>query len=120
MGDLKYEPVFPVSREELVRQLESDDAKAIADALYSATRYDEDWRWVQDLCLKNLNSSEASVRWAAATSLGDLAFLRRPLDFETVVSALEIAAKDPQIADPASFSLSMVKEFLSPPNSDEL
>ncbi len=119
MSDLKYEPVFPVAREELVRQLESGDAKAIADALYSATRYDKDWRWVQDLCLKNLTSLEVSVRWAAATCLGDLAFLRRPLDFETVVSALEAAAKDSQISDPATFSLSMVKQFLRPPNLNE-
>ncbi len=119
MSDLKYEPVFPVARVELVRQLESNDPKAIADALYSATRYDDDWKWVQDICLRNLTSAAVPVRWAAATCLGDLALLRRPLDFVIVVAALESAAKDSQISDPANFSLSMVKQFLGPPNLNE-
>jgi HEAT repeat len=112
MSDLKYEPVNPVTRKELIRRLESDDPEVVASALYASTKYDEDWKWVQDQCLKRLKSSEVSVRWAAATCLGDLAFLRRPLDVDAVVSALELATRDPQIADPASFSLSMVKQFL--------
>jgi hypothetical protein len=120
MNELKYEPVFPVSRTELVRRLESNDPKAIADALYSAAKYEEDWKWVQNLCLEGLTSSEVLVRWAAATCLGDLAWFRRlPLDFDTVVSALEAATKDPQVAGPAADSLSMVREFLSLPKSNE-
>ena len=112
MSDLKYEPVHPVTRKDLIIRLESDDPEVVANALYASTKYDEDWKWVQDQCLKRLKSSEVSVRWAAATCLGDLAFLRRPLDIDVVVSALELAVQDPQIADPASFSLSMVKQFL--------
>jgi hypothetical protein len=112
MSNLKYEPVHPLTRKELISRLESDDPEVVANALYASTKYDEDWKWVQDQCLKRLKSSEVSVRWAAATCLGDLAFLRRPLDIDAVVSALELAIQDPQIADPASFSLSMVKQFL--------
>ncbi len=109
----KYEQVLPKTRSELNRLLESGNPKEIADALYSASRYDEDWKWSQDLCLRFLDSEHVHVRWAAATCLGDLAFFRRPLDVPLVVRALERAAKDPEIADPAGFSLSMVKEFLA-------
>lgn len=112
MTDLKYEPIFPATRKELEVLLKSDSPETVASALYSATMYEEDWNWVQDQCLKALTSSEVRVRWAAATCLGDLAFLRRPLNVEAVVPALEAATKDAAIAEPASFSLSMVRQFL--------
>ena len=112
MTGLKYEPVYPMAREELVKRLESKDPQAVASALYAATRFEEDWNWVQDRCLENLNSPEVTIRWAAATCLGDLAFLRRPLNVNVVIPALEAATKDPEIADPACFSLSIVKQFL--------
>lgn len=112
MTKLKYEPVHPLGKGELSRRLASDNPQTVADALYAAAKYEEDWRWVQDLCLCRLNSPEVPIRWAAATCLGDLALIRRPLDVEVVVPALEAAAKDPAISDPAGFSLSIVKQFL--------
>jgi hypothetical protein len=111
MSNLKYEPVYPLSKRELILQIESGDPQAITRALYAATKYEEDWKWVQSQCLEGLKSPEVSVRWAAATCLGDLAFMRRPLDIDSVMPALELAMKDPQIADPAGFSLSMVRQF---------
>ena len=111
MSDLKYEPVYPLTRSELIHRFESDDPEAVTKALYAATRFEDDWSWVELQCLKALKSPSVSVRWAAATCLGDMAFMRRPLDVASVVPALELAVKDPEIADPASFSLSMVKQF---------
>jgi hypothetical protein len=102
VSDLKYEPVLPATREELEVLLKSDSPETVARALYAATKYEVDWSWVQDQCLKALTSPEVSVRWAAATCLGDLAFLRRSLNVEAVVPALEAATKDATIADPAS------------------
>jgi hypothetical protein len=112
MTNLKYEPVYPLSKRELILQIESGDPEAVAKALYAAAKYEDDWSWVQKLCVEGLKRPEASVRWAAATCLGDLAFMRRPLDLDIVVPALEQAVQDPQVADPASFSLSMVRQFL--------
>lgn len=115
MGDLRYryESVTPMTRKELTVQLGSDSPQTVANALYAATRYEEDWKWVQEQCLKALTSPEIPVRWAAATCLGDLAFLRRSLDVRAVIPALVAATKDPEIADPAAFSLSMVMQFLA-------
>ncbi len=112
MSDLKYEPVLPITREELTARLESGSPQTVASALYAAARHEEDWVWVQNECLKALKSPEVPVRWAAATCLGDLAFSRCPLDVGAVIPALETATQDPTIADPAAFSLSMVKQFL--------
>lgn len=91
MADFRYKSIHPIAREELIKQLASNDPRAVANALYAATKYEEDWRWVQDLCIRNLNSPDVPVRWAAATCLGDLAFLRRPLDLDVVLPALLLA-----------------------------
>jgi hypothetical protein len=113
VSDLKYQPIHRIPKEQLMADLESSNPQAVANALYGATKYETDTAWVQDQCLRKLTSSELVIRWGAATCLGDLAFLRRPLNTELVIPALERAAEDHTIADPAKFSLSMIKEFLS-------
>jgi hypothetical protein len=114
MNDPKYEHVPRIAKAQLVTDLESDNPETVANALYSAARYEQDTNWIQDQCLMKLTSPEVAIRWAAATCLGDLAFLRRPLDAKSVILALERAKEDSAIADPADFSLAMVKEFLGP------
>lgn len=111
MSNLRYEPVHPLPKAELIRQLASGDPEVVSKALYAAAKYEEDSSWVQHECLEGLKSPYVSIRWAAATCLGDLAFMRRPLDTDLVVSALEQASQDPEIADPAGFSLNMVRQF---------
>jgi hypothetical protein len=113
MSDLKYERLEPLSRDELIDRLVSNEPSVVADAIYRAARWEKDLVWVQRLCVEGLRSPHAAVRWAAATSLGDLACWRRVLDAQFVVAALERAVKDPAIADPAAFSLSMVRQFSS-------
>lgn len=111
MNKFKYEQVQPIEREQALRDLESSDPEVVASTLYRAARSDEDTKWVENACLERLKSPELKVRWAAATCLGDLAFLRRPLDVKRVIPALEEATKDASISDPARFSLSMVRQF---------
>ncbi|HEV2462924.1 MAG TPA: hypothetical protein VGT04_03900 [Acidobacteriaceae bacterium] len=111
MSELKYERVDPIGREQAIRDFASSDPHIVATALYAVVRSDEDTGWLEDECLKRLDSSEVEIRWAAATCLGDLAFLRCPLDARRVIPALVKATQDPTISDPASFSLSMVRQF---------
>lgn len=112
MSHLKYEDVERLPREELITLLASENPYRVACALYSATRWDPDWPWVQQICLERLASFHLIIRWAAATCLGDLAFYRRPLGCDKVIPALTAAMRDPTISDPAAFSLSMVKQFV--------
>lgn len=112
MSDFKYESVQPKDKEQLVHDLASSDPDLVANALYAACKSGEDTKWLEDECVKRLQSPQLEVRWAAATCLGDLAFLRRPLNAKRVASALEAATHDPTISDPAGFSLSMVRQFL--------
>jgi len=113
VSDLKYEQVPFIDRQQLLRDLENPDPEIVATALYAAYRSESDTPWLEQECLSRLSSPMLRVRWAAATCLGDLAFFRHPLDLKKVIPALEAAISDPTISDPASFSLSMVKEFLA-------
>jgi hypothetical protein len=109
MSDLKYEPVAKLPRDVTVRDLSSDDPERISAALYSATYYDPDWRWVQDECLRFLTHENLLVRWTAATCLGDLAMFHETLDLARVLPALLEACKDQSIRDPAEVSISFIK-----------
>ena len=111
MSDLRYEEVGFVPHEALRREVESGDPERISKALCSASRYEDDWRWVQDQCISFLKSEHASVRWTAATCLGDLAMYRRPIDAMKVHEALLDAVNDPVVASPAQFSIELVKQF---------
>jgi hypothetical protein len=55
--DLEYEPVFPKGRAELLNEFRSPDPEVVAEARFSATYHDADWRWVQEWCLRFLNRS---------------------------------------------------------------
>ena len=113
MAHLEYKPVPEFTRVELVRALDSNDAERIASALYSATRHDPDWQWVQERLLRFVGHEHRAVRWAAATCLGDLAMFHRTLDRDRVVPILEQALLDPEIRDAAEMSLSFVKQFVA-------
>lgn len=112
MSDQKFEPVERLNKEQLMIRLASAEPSVVAGAIYSAARWNADWQWVQSICLEHLKSPEVSIRWAAATCLGDLAFSRGPLDCCMVIPALTAAMTDPAISDPATLSLSMVKQFV--------
>jgi hypothetical protein len=103
-----------LTQAEIVLAIESENPKRIADALYSATRHDPDWRWVQEQLLRLISHQHSTVRWASATCLGDLAMFHRTLDRERVLAALEKASLDLEIRAPSEFSISLVKQFVDP------
>jgi hypothetical protein len=111
MNDFKYERVNPITREQAIDALGNPDPQVVAKALYAVARSNEDTNWLEEECLKRLTSPELEIRWAAATCLGDLALFHRPLNAKRVIAALEAATEDRTIFDPASFSLSIVRQF---------
>jgi hypothetical protein len=105
---MRYEPVHPQAREELIEGLASNDSERIRSALYSASWYEEDWRWTQEQCLIFLQHSDPNVRWAAALSLGYIAEFHKHLDLDRVLPALHEAHADPAIHSPVGDSLDMI------------
>ncbi len=106
---MKYETVHPQSRTELAEALASGDPERIRSALYSASWYEEDWRWTQSHCLLFLRHNDPLVRWAAALSLGYIAQFHKHLDLDLVLPALHEAQADSAIHGPVGDSLDMIK-----------
>jgi hypothetical protein len=106
-----YERVVVLTREQIVDGLSSSDPLQVEMALFSATSHDEDSLWVESQCIERLQSADFGIRKAAATCLGDLAFLRRRIDKQSAVAALERAMKEPELSDVISFSLSLIEQF---------
>jgi hypothetical protein len=108
-----YVPVAPPpDRATLEYNFASKDPEEIVRALYTATRHDSDWKWVQGWLLTMLNSEHVQVRWAAATCLGDLAIIHRRVDLDLVVPALLEAATNPETESAANESLLTIKYFV--------
>jgi hypothetical protein len=105
---VKYEAVHPQSRTALVEGLASNDSERIRSALYSASWYEQDWRWTQENCLVFLRHQDPLVRWAAALSLGYIAQFHKHLDLDRVLPALHDAHADPEIRPTVGDSLDMI------------
>jgi hypothetical protein len=103
-----YEEVHPRTRAELVEGRASNDSEQIRSSLYSASWYDEDWRWTQEQCLVFLRHQDPLVRWAAALSLGYIAQFHKQLDLVRVLPALHEAYADPAIRSTVGDSLDMI------------
>ncbi len=47
---MRYIEFRPMPREEIEKNLSSEDPATVYEALMSAVYHDEDWRWVQEQC----------------------------------------------------------------------
>jgi hypothetical protein len=112
-GKMKCEPVKQRSRGTVEEMLRSSVAEQVSEALWSATYYDPDWRWVQTQCLFSLTHTNAQVRSSAATCLGLLAVFHKKLDLDLVVPALKKAADDPEVKAFAEDSLDDIQHTLA-------
>jgi len=112
MTELKYEEFYPQSRQALLNALSSDDSEQIRNALYSAAKYDSDWEWSQEQCLRFLTHKNLDVRWAAVLSLGFIAVYQHRLDLARVLPELHAAKKNSHIAPVVEDSLEMIQQHI--------
>jgi hypothetical protein len=114
MTELIYEDFEYLSRAELQMAFDSGNSEKIRNALFSAAKYEPDWRWSQDQCFRFLDHPDHLVRWAAALALGFIALYQRNLDLPEALPRLHAACHDPLIKGPASDSIEMVLQFVKP------
>lgn len=94
---MKYHDVEPISREEAERRIAGADVNAACHALVGLAFHDEDWRYLQDLCLRLLAESNPDLRGLAITCLGHVARIHGKLDLEIVEPILERLHDDPSL-----------------------
>lgn len=95
---MKYEEIPDLSREEIERDLMSDDEYANSVALLSASMHDPDHEWVQSKCIDFLRTPSFNRRYAALVSLGHLVRLHGRLDTDTILPLLNDVEADPGLA----------------------
>jgi hypothetical protein len=113
---MKYVEPSPASRDALAVALAGGDGRTIAETLVGLTNSDEDWRWVQDTCLKLLHHDDIGVRAIAITCLGHLARIHGELDIDKVQPILTELLSDPELGGRAEDALDDIKRFVR--NSD--
>ncbi|GAF51523.1 hypothetical protein [Rhodococcus wratislaviensis] len=106
-----YDELQPISRHETERLLASDDPEAVCRALVSAALFEEDWQWVESVCVRMANDPRPSVRGCAVTGLGHLARIHGVLDLDVVVPLLERLVADPKIGGRAEDALGDIRIF---------
>ncbi len=109
---MHYHNVLPMSRSETESALASEQADTVTKALLSATYYDADWRWVEDHCLRLLDSSSHDVRGLVITCLGHLARIHGILDRDAVVPILHRLVHDPEVGGRAQDALDDVEMYV--------
>ena len=91
---MRYEDVAPVTKDQALVAFASQDANRIVHALLGTAYHESDWEWVQDWCLRFLESTEPAVRNTAITCLGHLARIHKKINKAKVMGALRSHLKD--------------------------
>jgi len=110
---MEYHEIFPLSRPELEKLIESGNETAITDALLSAAYYDSDWRWVQELCLRFMHQSDWGISSVAVICLGHVARIHKILDVDVVLPRLAaLKAETPSLAPWVEDAVEDIRFFL--------
>lgn len=108
----EYKNPSQISREHAMRIFSSGTEGEICDALVSMAFYHEDWKWIQNQCLRFLNHSDANVRGVAAICLGHIARIHHHLDRKKVINALKKCLVDEKISGRVQDALDDIQWFL--------
>ena len=85
---VNFEDVIPLSRESALDAFESDDPGRICRALVAISFHDEDWQWVQNVCLRYLESNNPEICSLAAVCLGHVARIHGKIDKGLVLASI--------------------------------
>ncbi len=95
---MEYEEILPISIKEANEEFASGNPEQISRALLGLALYQQDWRMVQDLCLKFIQESNSKlIKNSAITCLGHLARIHGNLDTGKVVAVFDKLQDDPKV-----------------------
>jgi len=109
---MKYVEPKEISREDAETAFKSGSPAAICHALVNLTYFEEDWRWVQDLCLRYAQDSDKQIAGAAISCLGHIARIHKKIDREKVVPMLTSFKEDSSLKGRAEDALEDISIFV--------
>lgn len=77
-------------KNEIELLLKTNKSEKIISAIIGAINGVEDWKWLQDLCLKYIDHSDYWVSKTAISGLGDISRIYKSLEKEKVVERLKM------------------------------
>jgi len=107
----KQQDEYIYSREHELTLLQSDNYEVSTKSLLAITFNDEDWKWVQDLCLDLINHPNDILSRLAVTCLGHIARIHGQIDKEKVLKALKEKMRDKKIAGYVEDAISDIQMF---------
>jgi hypothetical protein len=108
----EYDQVEPIAQAVAEEIFTSGDTIMICKALVAVTYHNDDWKWVQDTCLKFLSDENLEVSGVAATCLGHLARIHGKLEKTKVVNALRRRLGNSGISGRIEDALDDIQMFL--------
>lgn len=99
------------SKKELEHELNSGDEKKITDCLLYITFNIDDFEWVQDILLQNIDHPNNDVSGLAITCLGHLARIHSKIDKEKVIPRLKLKAKNKKLSGRVEDALDDINMF---------
>ena len=94
---MKYEDVGAITKNQARVAFESQDPHQIVQAMLSATYHESDWEWIQDWCLRFLESTTPDLRNTAIACLGHLARIHTTINKAKVLKALRSHLNDQEL-----------------------
>jgi hypothetical protein len=114
LTNLKKEEIHLPSCRRLAKAFAAGDPVQVRVALYSTAKFEPDWAWTQQQCLRFLVHEDYLVRWAAALSLGYIALYQRRLDLSAVLPELYASKADARISSIVEDSLDTIRQYIKP------
>ncbi len=82
------------NRKWALERMKSDETDRIVGALLSLSFYDEDWEYVENICIEYSNHSDSKVRGISILCFGHLARIHEQLHIEKVMPIINKALID--------------------------
>lgn len=82
------------NRKWALERMKSDETDRIVGALLSLLFYDEDWEYVENICIEYSNHSDSKVRGISILCFGHLARIHEQLHIEKVMPIINKALID--------------------------
>jgi len=113
VNEKTYYKVSPISRSDADAAFSSGDSGRTSNALVSLAFHDADWRWVQDKCLRYIDSPFPDVRRLSIVCLGHLARIHGSLDMDEVLPVLEGLMEDAELRGVVEDTLEDIDIFIN-------
>lgn len=112
MSNLRYEEPEPSRPQDVIAALDRGDPFGASKALIGAAMHHEEWRDVQELCLRLLEGEDRNVAATAATALGHLARIHGELDVDIVRPILQRYLGDEIVGPRAEDALDDIRHYI--------